>query len=37
MFFHKIKLSEYKIGIQFNIIVLVIEQNNYMTKIVQVH
>ena len=32
-FLHNTKLSVYKIGIQFNKSVLVVEQNNYVTKI----
>ena len=33
-FLHNIKLSGYRIGIQFNKTILVLEQNNYPTKIV---
>ena len=36
-FLHNITLSEYKIGIQFNKSVLVVEQNNYVTKIINVY
>ena len=36
-FLHNIKLSVSKIGIQFNKSVLVVEQNNYATKIVNAY
>ena len=36
-FLHNIKLSAYRIRTQFNKSVLVLEQNNYLTKIVNVY
>ena len=36
-FLHKIKLSEYRIGIEFDKDPLTVEQNNYLTKIVNVY
>ena len=36
-FLHNGRLSGYKIGIQFNKSVLVVEQNNYATKIVNAY
>ena len=36
-FFHSIKLSEYRIGIQFDKDPLAIQHNNYMTKIVNAY
>ena len=36
-FSHSIKLSEYKVGIQFDKDPLAVEQNNYLTKIVNVY
>ena len=36
-FLHNVRLFGYKIGIQFNKSVLVVEQNNYATKIVNAY
>ena len=36
-FLHRIKLSEYRVGIKFDKDSLAVEQNNYATKVVNAH